>query len=688
MLRIQTARRALRLRQIVALMVGVVGWVVTPIAAPAAEPGSSPSRLLPARALTFYVEYDGLGAHAGAWKATAAYEMLHGTPAGALLADIARQFLTPDPQMRHGTLMTGADYIALGERVVQSGFALACYGEDRETPIVLVLKGLGVKESRDRFERWVRYMLSTTAPAKLPTPIRHRGRDLYQIPNQDNAEGKPRDELLAGVTWWFEGDDLILFPRSDIAGTALSGIGGPKKDIAATDRARVATVLDTIDGKEPNASSHPGYAAAIAEGKDLTGFEPDGMFFAETTNPLGMGVLSSLRDTTESLPGMKKGGGDEFDFLDALDISRARRIVARWGFLGKSLLTDIRFEASAPWSGLVGLLKPTGFRKDSLPPIPRGMGAFAVGSFVRGDLRAANASLDAKVISKYREGFRVLEEAFRNATTQRLREDLFRHLGPSGCIFASPGGANDTVDSAVASVLIGVDDAEAAGKALDALATCINAYFSDIKRGEAKGAGKQAAGGRPAFALEPLPAPDHGYRLTAQAGFISWLTDEVQPTILLGKSFIAVANNPVLARAAIAAESRPAERWVPTGELVKMWNGLPAMVAFLSVGNPRDSFWPETIASLPELVAPYLGKLEAINPAGEPPTPRSLKVPKADALKALLFPSVLAAIVEDRGLRVITLEALPIGCLRTESKREFTVSGQSINVEFQFAPRR
>jgi hypothetical protein len=84
----------------------------------------------------------------------------------------------------------------------------------------------------------------------------------------------------------------------------------------------------------------------------------------------------------------------------------------------------------------------------------------------------------------------------------------------------------------------------------------------------------------------------------------------------------------------------------------------------------------------------YLGKLEAINPAGEPPTPRSLKVHKADALKALLFPSVLAVIVEDRGLRVITLEALPIGCLRTESKREFTVSGQSINVEFQFAPRR
>jgi hypothetical protein len=63
-------------------------------------------------------------------------------------------------------------------------------------------------------------------------------------------------------------------------------------------------------------------------------------------------------------------------------------------------------------------------------------------------------------------------------------------------------------------------------------------------------------------------------------------------------------------------------------------------------------------------------------------------VDDADALRALLFPSVLAALVDDHGLRLITLEALPIACLKTESKQEFTVSGKSINFEFQFAPHR
>ena len=73
------------------------------------------------------------------------------------------------------------------------------------------------------------------------------------------------------------------------------------------------------------------------------------------------------------------------------------------------------------------------------------------------------------------------------------------------------------------------------------------------------------------------------------AGLVPWLTDDMQPTVLLGESFVAVAANPTLARAAIASAAQPAARWQPTGELRKSIECLPANVVFLSVGNPRAS---------------------------------------------------------------------------------------------------
>jgi hypothetical protein len=176
--------------------------------------------------------------------------------------------------------------------------------------------------------------------------------------------------------------------------------------------------------------------------------------------------------------------------------------------------------------------------------------------------------------------------------------------------------------------------------------------------------------------------------LISPAGLIPWLTADVQPTVLVGKSFVALANNPALARAALVGESRPADRWAPSGELVKMLDSLPANLAFLSIGNPRDSFWPETIAKLPETVAPYMAMFKGTDAAGGAPAARSFKIPKAGELRALLVPSVLATVVDDRSLRFISLEALPIGCLRGEFKDEFMPGERKIMINPKFAPRR
>ena len=60
------------------------------------------------------------------------------------------------------------------------------------------------------------------------------------------------------------------------------------------------------------------------------------------------------------------------------------------GFRGKALVTDIRFAATGPWKGFIGTLRPSRLPRGELPPIPRGMGALAVGSFGGGKIDEMN----------------------------------------------------------------------------------------------------------------------------------------------------------------------------------------------------------------------------------------------------------------------------------------------------------
>ena len=46
---------------------------------------------MPRQDLIFYLEFDGLDAHADAWKKSAAYKLLNDTKLGALLEDLASQ---------------------------------------------------------------------------------------------------------------------------------------------------------------------------------------------------------------------------------------------------------------------------------------------------------------------------------------------------------------------------------------------------------------------------------------------------------------------------------------------------------------------------------------------------------------------------------------------------------------------
>jgi hypothetical protein len=338
MSRFTTVRPAPGRWPVITLLLGMPFLAIGAREAAAADP----ARFVPARGLSFYVEYDGLGSHADAWKATAAYQLLHQTPAGPMITDIARWLLTRDPDAAHTKVITDADMAAVGEHFVQQGFAFASYDDDGETSLVIVVHGVGGKDRRDRLARFIRWLAWTEDRVpELPAPTRLHGRDLYRLRDRDAAG----NEAQAPWTWWFEGDDLIVVPGQH--GAVFAAASQPddlKKGTAGMLEARVAAVLDTIDGKQPDASTHPGLVAARAEGRDLAGFDANGLFFAESRNRLGKGVIGSL---LESPPGMTTGDAKA---LDILDISRARRIVGRWGFRGRSLLTDLRIRPDPCWS--------------------------------------------------------------------------------------------------------------------------------------------------------------------------------------------------------------------------------------------------------------------------------------------------------------------------------------------------
>ena len=486
----------------------------------------------------------------------------------------------------------------------------------------------------------------------------------------------------AGLTWWLEGDSLILVkgPTADPL-DALRHPDRANRDLRAMHKARVSAVLDTVEGRRPNVAGHPAYLASMAEGRDLKGFEPTGLFFAERKD--GHGVLE--REGERLRFGRAGRGADEFTFFEVMDVNRATRIVGRWGFRGRSLATDVRFEAPDAWKGP---FRRGGFSRDRLPPIPKGMGTFAIGSLDRGRTVERLAPLGAAVIPEVLAVITALDQTVREATTARQREELVRHLGPTWCVYASPGRNGSTLPT----FLVEFDDVEGTDKALGAIVSGINA-------GLRARLGGPADAKPPAIAIERLPAPERGYRLVSSAGLLPWMTDGLQPTALLGKSYLAVAASPALARAAVAAESNREGRWEPTGELVKTFESLPANLSFLSVGNPRDSTWPEAIANFPGTAGSFLTKFVGLDlggdsPANRPPDPldvlgvprNAAGSPRADELRALIHPSVLAATVDDRNFRIIGLEALPLACLWVEASSRPGRGIQPMQIQVKFGP--
>ncbi|MHB1559659.1 MAG: hypothetical protein ACYC61_19600, partial [Isosphaeraceae bacterium] len=387
------------------------------------------------------------------------------------------------------------------------------------------------------------------------------------------------------------------------------------------------------------------------------------------------------------------------DPIKALGLDGVKRIVGRWGFHGKALLTDVRVEIPAPRKGFAGWIDQPGFDRDGLLPIPDRARSFTVDSLDPALLYTRLADLGKTIDPDSARVTAELERMIRGAIGIRIREDLLAEVGPSWSVFpalSAERNDKDELDPWDYVLVADLKDAGAFAKTLDTLA----ARASDYLREREQPKGAAAAAGQanlPAVALERLPAPHRGYRLTSPSQIVFWLNDEVQPTILVGRSHVAFASNPERAVEALTFEQGEERGWKPTGEVEQALACLPKKLTMLSIGDARESSIPALIAGLPRIVQMLsTGVADLNSPAGEGrvdfltvigiPGPERFRVridpaliPSVKALEAQLFPSILAAAVDDRGIRFIAREAFPLGCLRNggylKSRAKWTAGG-------------
>lgn len=681
----------------------------------AAEPDRPARRYIPAQGLVAYLEYDGLDAHAAAWRATAAHDLLYRTPAGRMLVELFRQMADGAIKEETEGQVDAADVLALGDLIVRKGFAYGIYdhGGD-EFDGVLVLKAMGQSDLGRRLG----------LADLMDPPARIRGRDLYPFYDEsdDELERNPLyiDEppgtrglpLGPRIGWaWMEGDDLIIagtMPDRPAKGPKKTAAPGPGADFAAQ-------VLDTIEGKAPTVETLAAFRAAAGEGKDLKGFEPDGLFFVDVKPELDgpVWLMMAAMAPIEIGQAMAEGTlishlvADEDDALDPakddemrlvarrLGFDQVKRVVGRWGFQGKALLSDVRFESAPPRKGVPGLFDQPSFRTDRLPVIPPDATDFVLASFeperfgrkvveiIRGFEPEAGAEIDR------------LDQGLRAMFGLRVGDDLLRHIGPSWAIVNVPD-QNKKAGTAARKHSVLVASLDEAG----AIETLINTMLWEIDltlRGYAAGERARAPQGREigAFGMRKLPAPDRGYRVDFPA--FEFNADGPEPLVLdpdakamrslflvLGRSSMAVASDLDAARRIVADGAKPARPWKPSGELASALEGLPRDLTFLSVTDPALCSLPDTIAGLPDTIRSLLtfetlsadvrdgtgwGVLNLLGlPRPGQPWPRidRAHTPRVEDLRRSVFASVLATAVDDRGYRVIHRQPLPFAGLASE----------------------
>lgn len=729
----------------------------TAAAAPATSAEAAPlARYVPRDDLILYVEFDGLDAHADAWKQTAAYKMLTNTPLGVMLEEVAAQLLERPLAGMPNRKLTGAEMVTLIKAASRKGWVLSIRtGKDAKAPVLgtLVLRGLAAKDQRALSGRLMGMLMGANKPR-----IERRGeRPLIMLSNE---AGQP-----AGV-WWTEKDDLVM---------GLTGL--PDAD----------AVIAALDGKTPSVANH---AVLNQLNKAEGGFVP---------------VMTALLDPA-AIPA--QAGAGLTGFVGKLKAAGLNRIDFRWGFDDDALQSETRLVAPSPRKSLLAIFDQSKLDTKHLIPIPEDVDSFVVMSaapakVLEAALQLGLPGVDRTKIDEFLAG---LKE--RNRID--FEKDFLGHLGPKMAFYLAPGRSAATEEtpepppttgafdlSALLSSLgsslpkptlvAELQDPKAFGKALDAVMIAVNKELKAkaIEKaaeetaaeeagarqpgfqgpGQLPGAGRPAGvgggartGDRPArkkssretpapeFRLMPGSASSKSYRLTVPSDSALKLGGPgVHPTIRIEDKYVAFSSSSDAARLAIDMLKK--KEWKPPADIEKAVSRVPDGAALLAVVDSRETT-PGLLASLPGTLqaqinsaiamadakaaggqagagpgmgrgpggmpvppgpggmsmargGPPAGRMAALGgpgassgSSGPPPGYAKMmagpgggssgmqppggpggagspgggmielkvdpsKLPKAEELKALMFPATLAVLVDDQAIKIVSREAFP-----------------------------
>ncbi len=355
------------------------------LAGPASADSKPLARYVPKDELIVYAELSGLDAHYDAWRKTATYKMLNETGAGAMLEETLAQ--TIDAALASapgGSKPSGQRVVGAIERWARSGFVVGVNGKlgPAQPRIVEVFAGAGAGAVGQDVRGLLDLLTKATGPSEVVT--REDGR---KVTYAKSPQGQPNGTSTA---WWFEGDDLVIV------------LPGTEENVQA--------IVETVEGKRPSAVDNPTRAELAKPAAD--GFEPVLVSFAD---------LAGLPPTPP-----------------ALGLAGLKRVEARWGFQGSSLVGITRVLAPSPRRGLLALLDGPTFERTDVLPIPLGVKDYSVVSLDPGkffdDAVAVAKQMDPNADAAARQ---YLEMA-RNALGVPVREELLGQLGPKMAFYVYP----------------------------------------------------------------------------------------------------------------------------------------------------------------------------------------------------------------------------------------------------------
>ena len=580
--------------------------------APRAEGGEAPktslARYVPRQDLLSYLEFDGLDAHPDAWRASAAQKLLNDTKLGSLLEDLASQWIEAGQQTTpEHRRVKSADIIAGIKLAARRGFVLGVWGKDpTQLGTVYVVRG----GDRPEFRRLLEFAAQPYQnPAGLvnpppgPEPVQKAGRAIHEI-NKESI-------------WWIEKGDLVLSNQPDV-------------------------VLAVLDGKEPDATNHP-LRTALLKAEDRV-------------EPVAVGFL----DLT-MLPPLSPD-------LVRLGLDGVKRIEFACGFEGDALRTVLRAVAPAPRPGLLALLDQPTFDAGSLPPLPAGLTSFIVLSVDLPKSYDRVIELLKKADANGPDAVARAEDAIRQQFGFDLRKDLIAGLGPKLAFYEQAPAEGAGVEGNRAAQMIAglsgitisaqIRDQAALTRAIEPLMTVVNQVLQGGPAGNLEF--RKQEGARPSYILD-LPA---GLLPPPFATLF-------RPTIVVGKDQLIVGTSTDPAQKAANLSGTPKDHlWQPTGAFVPVVRRLPANLVYLRIADPRETM-PAIIESLPVLaqtINAQIAQSQQMRGAGPgapgvPGTPVLRidvdKLPRADELIRLLFPSSTALVVDSQGASLIAREPIP-----------------------------